>query len=113
VGSSGCGSAISQIPRAREQEPDEPAPRLLAEHEPRADDDDQRLHLLQHDDGDEVAVEERLREQDRRDRRRAGARPTIPPRRSAGPAARAPDIAGTSSGRVSRTSTTCSPKTIV
>ena len=39
-----------------------------------ADDRDDRLDLLQDDRGDEVvAVHERLREQDRRERRRAGA----------------------------------------
>src|SRR5690349_23102463 len=37
------------------------------------DDGDQRLRLLQDDDGDEVAVKERFREEDRRDRRGAGA----------------------------------------
>ncbi len=57
----------------RQQEPGEARPRLLAEDEPRADDGDERLRLLQHEDGDEVAVEERLREEDRRDRRGAGA----------------------------------------
>src|SRR5581483_923776 len=56
-----------------EEEPREPRPRLLAEHEPRADDGDQRLRLLQNDDGDEVAVEEGLREEDGRDRRRTGS----------------------------------------
>ena len=56
-----------------EQKPDEATPRLFAEHEPRTDDDDQRLHLLEHDHGDEVPMEEGLREQDRRERRGAGA----------------------------------------
>ena len=50
-----------------QQEPGEAWPRLLAEHEPRAGDGDERLHLLQHEHRDEVAVEERLREEDRGD----------------------------------------------
>ena len=73
VGSSGCGSEISQTPASagsrNQRSRAAAARRARARRRPR----DQRLHLLQHDDGDEVAVEERLREQDRRDRRGAGA----------------------------------------
>ena len=57
----------------RQQEPCEPRPRMLAEHEPGARDGDEGLRLLQHQHRDEVAVEERLREEDRRDRRRSCA----------------------------------------
>ena len=63
-------------PNARErgeEEPREPATWLLSEHEPRAGDGDERLRLLQDDHRDEVPVEERLREEDGRRRRRARA----------------------------------------
>ncbi len=64
-------------PRAderRDEEKGEAASRPFAENHAGADDGDDRLDLLQDDRGDEVvAVDERLREQDRRERRRAGA----------------------------------------
>ena len=73
-GSSGCGWLTSQKPAsAGRRNQAKPRPRPLAEHERRADDGDERLDLLDHDRRDEVAVEERLGEEDRRDRRRAGA----------------------------------------
>ena len=56
-----------------QQEPGEARPRPLAEDERRARDRHERLDLLDHDGCDEVAVEERLREEDRRERRRPGS----------------------------------------
>src|SRR5207247_9670609 len=52
----------------RQQEPGEARPGPLAQGERSAEDGDERLDLLEHDRGDEVAVEERLGEEDRRDR---------------------------------------------
>ena len=59
--------------RGREVER-EPRARPLAEDDRRGDDRHDRLHLLQHDGRHEVgALDECLGEEDRRDRRRAGA----------------------------------------
>ena len=59
------------MPAARNQA--KPLSRPLAEDEPRADDRDERLDLLEDDGRDGVAVDERLREEDRRDRGSAHA----------------------------------------
>src|SRR3954451_19939823 len=58
--------------QGRHQEPGEPRPSTLTEDDRCGDDGDQRLDLLENDGGHEVAVEERLGEEDRR--KRGGAR---------------------------------------